>query len=290
MIRRRRIMVYGSFPGSQQQEVDKVLSELVEVGLRNTFAFITRNGAKPGGTSTWPGASPGTVPVDNIIIQSVSQFCAPKDVRKRLTTYVSPDRTEFVDIGQTTFACPERRFEMYSLLLKKADCFIFIGGSDGVLRLGLLCHFLRKPFLIVNKYGTGASELAGSLYGAESYYQNLAEDDRLMLGSPGLTGSDLYRLACRSMRSPVLFAFLETCRGEMNLAHALGIAGRRLHHHLATIGRIVVVLLAILFTLQMVKIEAGVTLKHIQEGFAHGIEFLREILPEPSESAPMRAK
>jgi len=246
-MRHPRIMVYGTYPQVMREQVERLLSEFVETSLKKEFRLVTRQGAAPGTANKWPHAKPGVVPVDNIILQKIAEYCTarrkPEAVKRCVRTYVRLDRTQPIKVGQEFLKCPERRYEMYSVFLEDVDEFVFIGGGDGVLRLGLLCHFLEERFVAVTAYGGAAKELGDSLYGirGKEHYQNLRRDDCLRLGSRELSGKELHNIVVRNLRSRLLFAIPETLRGRMQVKDLLAAAVDTFDHWTGRLAKITIV-------------------------------------------------
>jgi hypothetical protein len=262
-------MVYGTYADSEKTRVETLLADFVKLGLKGGFRFITRNGAAADAKGQWPGNTANEHPVDNIVIDTIAQNRSATDIPKRLTTYITPNRTEYRAVGQTALQCPARRFEMYSLFLDKVDCFVFVGGDNGVLRLGLLCHFLKKPFVVVGSSGKGTAELADSYYVIDSHmhYQNLRQQDCLALGGPALAGRELHRIVKQNVRWPLSFALTETLRRRMRIGRLLEMLWESLEHHLGVVGRTAVFVLVALGILAALRIETGVVWNHAREAY-----------------------
>jgi hypothetical protein len=241
-------MIYGTYPAALECRARTLLSEFVEIALRKGCRFVTRGGAASGSEAKWNVPKSGVMPVDNIIIGCVKATCKDQAIiRSSLRTYVNRDRTEPVNIGQETLYCPDLRYEMYSCFLEDVDLFVFLGGEDGVMRLGLLCHFLHRPFVTLTAFDGGAKELGDSFYRLrkKDHYQNLRRDDCLRLEGDTLTGEELYQIARRNLRSPLAFALYETLTGRMHIGEFSGVAGQALDHAAGFLGKIVLAATAI---------------------------------------------
>jgi hypothetical protein len=159
-----------------------------------------------------------------------------------------------MDVGQDMRECPSRRYEMYSLFLDEVDAFVFVGGGDGVLRLGLLCHFLGKPFVAVTAFGSAARELGESFYAHlenKEHYQNLSRADCLRLGSYALAGRELYSLVTRNLRSKLVFAVWETLGRRMRVRGLIDVGVEALGRLIDRLGKVALgaVVLGLVFLL-----------------------------------------
>jgi len=245
-MKRRTVMLYGSYSQKDRLCIEQLLSRFVELCLSRGFRFVTRTGATLTSSHLWPHADPDTIPVDNVVITTVGTWCTAHGKGDRicdyLRTYVNRGRTEPLNIGQEIVASPGRRYEMYTEFFQVVDHFLFIGGGDGVLRLGLICHFVKERFVAITAFGGGAAELGQSFYGLTglSHYQNLRSSDCLTLETPGMTGQQLYNIVRRNMRRPVLFVFVECLSRRMTFPACLSVVKEALEDATGMIGRIAV--------------------------------------------------
>lgn len=247
-MRHPRIMIYGTCPSGLRVQAEALLSDFVKIALKKGCRFVTRGGAAPGSEGNWNVPKAGIIPIDNIVINSVGAACKDQpDIRKRLRTYVNRNRTQPINIGQEILNCPDLRYEMYSCFLEDVDGFLFLGGDDGVVRLGILCHFLKHPFVAITAFNGGAKELGDSFYRLrkKDHYQNLRRDDCLRLESETLTGEELYRITKRNLRSPLVFATCEVITGRMRIGDFVRAVVEVLDHWAGFIGKLVLAATAI---------------------------------------------
>jgi hypothetical protein len=149
---------------------------------------------------------------------------------------------------------------MYGTLLETVDLFVFVGGRDGVLRLGLLSHFTGHPFVTTSSFGGAAKELAESFYGSMrrgDYYQNIGYEDSLKLGNVDLDGDELFTVAQQALRNELLFAVGQTIKGRMRPKQLLKVVSHTFTHIVEVVGRAVVVVsvAAVLYVTLNVEIK-----------------------------------
>jgi hypothetical protein len=223
-MKNKTLMLYGSYDLADAAEVEFLLNEFISECLNRGFSFVTRNGNWQGQGGMWPKAKSGRLPIDDIVISCVAKkYNSQKlhtEITKRLRTYVTKGRTQPLNVGQEILDCPPNRCEMYQLFMEEVDQFIFLGGGDGVLRLGLLCHFLNHPFISITAYDGAAKELGDSCYyfpGNHSHYRNLSRNDWLNLGTRTLTGRKMFDLVIQNYRHPIIFASHEFIKGKMRI-------------------------------------------------------------------------
>jgi hypothetical protein len=242
---RRTILIYGTYSAEDAPEVEALLREFVAEAIKKKWRFITRGATPP---DMWPGPQE-VIPVDRIVIDTIQDNCRdPRKFRKQLRSYVNDDdRGAPHAVGQEILTIPPRRFEMYTAFLDQADSIVFVGGADGVLRLGLVAHFTHTPFVAIAAFGGAALEIAQSFYprGDERHYGNIRQDDTFRLASRDLTGSELMKVTARATRPALLFATWETLRRRMTVKAFVRTLNDTIERMLGTVGRVLTIVSAL---------------------------------------------
>lgn len=258
--KRNTILLYGTYHPADTGRATSLIKDFTRIALGQGYSFITRNGGTEQTQSQWPESS-DQLPVDNAVIEAVATYFRARRsggkhrIRERLTTFITPDRTAYVNIGQATFSCPIRRYEMYSCFFDRADIIVLVGGNNGVLRMGLLCHFVDKPFVAITAFGGAAQEIGDSFYGAfeMGHYQNIEREDALILEKKDVTGSELFSIVKKNLRSPLIARPGLFLRGKMGLGEFIQWVWRESDHVLSLLGKLLLLGAVIFLALYLAK-------------------------------------
>lgn len=280
----RYVMFYGTYPDKQEDETRQLVSSFLSLWTKGGGRVVARAGSGNDPERKWPIELGGVKPIDDVVVDVVSDLL-PKNKKLRvetlLSTYANSDRTVPKDIGQNKYELSDRRYEAYSTLLSKVDLFVFIGGSDGVLRLALICHFTNKKFLAISQAGGASKEIFDSFYQAspDMHYQNLSHNDCLQLGSLQSDGKKLHDLAEKNLQSRIRFLFAELFSRRLSILDFLQELLSTLENLIGRIARILLIL----------SIVAPISLiyKSEIEAIIEDVEALwRETLPSEDPSEP----
>lgn len=144
---RPRVLFYGSLLPSETEKVKSLLNVFIPELLDQGCFIITREGS--------PTNKDGQVWLDNIILDiAIAHRTKEKLDYSSVISYVSVDDHEPSTHDRKMLRLSGHgRLYLYRQLLEKCDAIVLIGGREGVYRISLFAHALKRlliPFTIAN--------------------------------------------------------------------------------------------------------------------------------------------
>lgn len=124
---------------------------LVKTMARDGTEFIIRGSKKEDN---------GRIPIDFLVYEALKEYCSEYGVlnKSALTIFKEPGISSNLNFALphiSHFATTSYRVEFYKELLDLVDIVVGVGGEFGLLRLSMICEWLKKPiFLLPGSGGT----------------------------------------------------------------------------------------------------------------------------------------